>query len=252
MSQRATFACTALLGTNKVGELKKTDDGYYIGVLGALDVFNSAGAYYPYDSAKDVFKESSSLMRRVANGALRGEYGHPKRQPNQSLREFVDRVLQIDEKNVAFHVRKVTVDFTSVKGEDGRPVIALIGEIKPAGPYAHVLEKQLENPSENVCFSIRSLTDDTFVAGKLYKHIRTVVTWDYVNEPGISVATKWKSPALEGLGTEVMIDRTILESIGTESCGVSFEDNGGVSPASIVHDFSWNKTKTRLPGSAQW
>ena len=122
MSQRATFACTALLGTNKVGELKKTDDGYYIVVLGALDVFNSAGAYYPYDSAKDVFKESSSLMRRVANGALRGEYGHPKRQPNQSLREFVDRVLQIDEKNVAFHVRKVTVDFTSVKGEDGRPV----------------------------------------------------------------------------------------------------------------------------------
>lgn len=252
MSQRATFACTALLGTNKVGELKKTDDGYYIVVLGALDVFNSAGAYYPYDSAKDVFKESSSLMRRVANGALRGEYGHPKRQPNQSLREFVDRVLQIDEKNVAFHVRKVTVDFTSVKGEDGRPVIALIGEIKPAGPYAHVLEKQLENPSENVCFSIRSLTDDTFVAGKLYKHIRTVVTWDYVNEPGISVATKWKSPALEGLGTEVMIDRTVLESIESGTAGVSFEDNGGVSPASIVNDFSWNKTKTRLPGSAQW
>lgn len=252
MSQRATFACTALLGTNKVGELKKTDDGYYIVVLGALDVFNSAGAYYPYESAKDVFKESSSLMRRVANGALRGEYGHPKRQPNQSLREFVDRVLQIDEKNVAFHVRKVTVDFTSIKGEDGRPIIALIGEIKPSGPYAHVLEKQLENPSENVCFSIRSLTDDTFVAGKLHKHIRTVVTWDYVNEPGIATATKWKSPALEGMGVEVFVDRNILESIDNGVVGVSFEDNGGVSPTSIIDDFRWNKQKSRLPGSAQW
>jgi hypothetical protein len=252
MSQRATFACTALLGTNKVGELKKTDDGYYIVVLGALDVFNSAGAYYPYDSAKDVFKESSSLMRRIANGALRGEYGHPKRQPNQSLREFVDRVLQIDEKNVAFHIRKVTVDFTSVKGEDGRPVIALIGEIKPSGPFAHVLEKQLENPSENVCFSIRSLTDDTFVAGKLHKHIRTVVCWDYVNEPGISVATKWKSPALEGLGGETMIPKSVLESIEKDTCGVSFESSGGVSPLAVIDDFSWNKPKARLPGSAQW
>ena len=37
------YSCTSLAGVNKVGNLKKTEDGYYPLVVGALDVFNSAG-----------------------------------------------------------------------------------------------------------------------------------------------------------------------------------------------------------------
>ena len=37
------------------------------------------------------------------------------------------------------------------------------------------------------------------VGGKLTKALVTIITWDYVGEPGLDVATKWNSPALEEL-----------------------------------------------------
>ena len=78
MSNIAKYSCTALAGTNKVGKLRADENGYREMVLGAYDFDNSAGAVYPFESAQSLFKSSSSLMRRIANGQCRGEYGHPK------------------------------------------------------------------------------------------------------------------------------------------------------------------------------
>ena len=68
MSNIAKYSCTALAGTNKVGRLKTDEHGYRQMVLGAYDFDNSAGATYPFESAKSLFESSSSLMRRIANG----------------------------------------------------------------------------------------------------------------------------------------------------------------------------------------
>ena len=258
-SQRASFACTALVGTNKAGNLKPNAEGYYTVVLGALDIYNSGGAYYPLAPAKQLFKESSSLMRRIASGSLRGEYGHPRMQPGQSMRDFVTRVMDIHEQNVCCHIRAVHIDYTSVRGEDGRPVIAIIGEVRPSGPYGKALKDALENPSENVCFSIRSLTNDISQNGRLEKHLKTVVTWDYVNEPGISVAKKWHSPALESYEEEIRVlpIHLIAAAEQQREMGRGLE-SGGVSAESVMEELGWEKpqatetTVTPLPLSTRW
>lgn len=258
--QRASFACTALLGTNKVGVLKPTEDGYYPVVLGALNIYNSGGAYYPYDSAKSLFLESSALMRRIANGALRGEYGHP-RPAGMSTRDFLMRVMDILETNVSHHIRKVWIDYSGqVKDSSGRACIAIMGEVKPCGPMGAALLESLNNPSENVCFSIRSLTNDQMVGGTLFKHLKTIVTWDYVNEPGLEVAKKWHAPTLESF-TESSFVPEQLQAVQQQQEEmrkvVGMESNGGLTAAEIMADFGWDKVTVavesiEIPPSARW
>ena len=79
------FSCTSLAGTQKQGIIPKDANGYYDMVIGGLDILNSAGEYYDHAGAKELFQESSSFMRRVKRGALRGEVGHPRREHGQSI-----------------------------------------------------------------------------------------------------------------------------------------------------------------------
>ena len=81
------FSCTSLAGTQKQGIIPKDANGYYDMVIGGLDILNSAGEYYDHAGAKELFQESSSFMRRVKRGALRGEVGHPRREHGQSIDE---------------------------------------------------------------------------------------------------------------------------------------------------------------------
>lgn len=252
--QRASFSCTALVGTNKAGILKPDADGYYTVVLGALDFYNTAGSFYPFESAKELFKESSSLMRRIANGCLHGEMGHPRKQPGMSQRDFVNRVMDIHETNICCHIRKVTIDYGSVKDAQGRPCIAIIGEVKPTGPMGPALKEALDNPSQNVCFSIRSLTNDIMVGGVVHKHLRAICTWDAVVEPGISVANKWRSPALESLVEETIVPAQLLALREAQrGTRVSMETHGGLSAESLLRDLGWDVGKTEArPLSARW
>lgn len=253
MSNQTTYACTALAGTNKAGILKPDTDGYYTVVLGALNYYNSAGAFYPYESAKEVFKASSSLMRRIANGACRAEYGHPKKAPGMSMRDFLDRVMQIYEENVCAHIKEVKIDYTSVKDpKSGRPVISVIGKVKPCGPRGEALRASLENPNENVCFSVRSLTEDVRVGAEWHKHIRSIVTWDYVNEPGIAVANKFASPALESFA-EVPFTRSQIQDVASQQAANSLSmESNGVTARSVMEEFGWDKVQAKAPGSLVW
>jgi len=262
-----SLSCTALLGTNKAGTLKCDADGYYTVVLGALDVFNSGGAFYPEASARHLFQQSSSLMRRIASGNLRGEYGHPRWTPGMSQDDFVNRVRDIYEPHVCMHIRKVHVDYTSYRNQNGQPVITIIGEVKPSGPMGPALKEQFENKHEDVCFSIRSLTNDEFSGGRVNKHIRLIVTWDYVNEPGLAQAHKWNAPGLEShVDSDVKVldgkaapltEQFILPgqflamSKRQAAMGVSMESEGGVSLESFVEAVSTEQTVKR-PRSAEW
>jgi hypothetical protein len=211
MLNNVTFTLTRLNGTNKVGDLKKNERGYYTMIIGALNMFNSAGMYYRADAAQQFFEESSSFMRRVKRGALRGEYGHPRREAGMSVQAYYARLLQIHETNVCCHFASVSLDTKNYKDDQGRPIVAIIAEVAPNGPLGHVLEKQLQNPAENVCFSIRSFTDDQLMGGVINRFIKTIVTFDYVNEPGMAVCEKYNSPALEGL-EDVVFTRGQIEA----------------------------------------
>ncbi|EKD22713.1 MAG: Virion structural protein [uncultured bacterium] len=191
------FACTSLAGVNKVGNLKQDENGYYPMIVGALNVFNSAGQFYVFEQAKELFNQSSQLMRRVSRGALRGEYGHPKPLPGMSDDQFANRVMSIYEENTCCHHKEITLDFDNVKDANGKPIIAIISKVCPSGPFGPALEKSLKNKDENVCFSIRAFTDDYRDKGITKRVLKTIVTWDLVNEPGLAIAEKFKSPALE-------------------------------------------------------
>lgn len=229
------IGCTALLGVNKSGKLLPDENGYYTVVLGALDYKNSVGAVYPSQSAKQFFKEGSGLMRRIRNGYCRGEYGHPKPY-GLSSQDWITRVLTIEETRICCHIAEVWLDNQTVKDANGRYVMAIMGKIKPSGPYGDALARSLQNPLENVAFSIRSLTEDRFVGGRTEKWLREIVGWDFVVEPGLAVANKYLSPALESFeDTDVSVTSLLLQNSQRQiSQHVGFE-----SSRELVQEVLW-------------
>lgn len=252
MTQRATFSCTALMGTNKGGILKPDENGYYTLVLGAFDFYNSAGDFYPFEPAKKLFKDSSSFMRRIANGACRAEYGHPKKAPGMTARDFIQRIMVIQEDKVCAHIKEVTVDYTAVKTKEGNPVIAIIGKVKPSGPYGQFLKDSLDNPDENVCFSVRSLTNDFYDGRINRKNVQLIVTYDLVNEPGISVANKYASPALECANDPVTFTAAQFGSVLNEQRKYAGMEDSTISVEEVIENFGWNSSETNVPPSLKW
>ena len=238
--RQAVYGCTALVGVNKKGILRPSTDGYYTLVVGALNAFNSTGAYYPYETARALFESSGSLMRRIRTGCCKGEMGHPKPLPGQSQRDFIQRVMTIEETRVCCHFRKVWLEEAGYKDAEGRPVVAILAEITPSGPFGPALKASLDNPSENVCFSIRSLTQDhQSPAGYLQKDLKNIICWDCVTEPGLSASVKWSSPALESLQERVFTPELLEAAYTQTGVGVGLEASGLVE---IQKDLGWTVT----------
>ena len=246
----SVYQCTALVGTNKKGHLPCDSDGYYTLMVGGLNTYNSAGAYYPLEPARMLFQDSSGLMRRVATGNCKGECGHPKPLPGQSTRSFIERVLQIEETRVCCHFRKLWLE---ERKEGTQGFTAIMAELKPSGPMGPALKEALDNPHENVCFSIRSLTNDrVHPRGYLEKSIKTIVGFDWVTEPGIRFANKYSAPSLEGL-TE--------RFFGVEDLPVASHQEGAVASMeqamseTVKEAFGWLTEHTqahRPPVSFYW
>ena len=257
MASSVRFVCQSLAGVNKVGNLKKDENGYYTVVIGALGMFNSAGHFYEYDQAKELFESSSSLMRRVSKGSLRGEYGHPRMEPGMKEADFANRIMSIWESHTCCQFKEIWLDFESVKDEKGKPVIAIMAKVIPSGPHGPVLEKQLNNKDENVCFSIRAFTDDYMDGGIRHRVLKTIVTFDYVNEPGMSVANKYKSPALEGLYESSLTRNTLVQSARQGVVGIAQEEAIVMTRDELFQTMNWEGSKpkgspSRKPGWASW
>lgn len=196
------FTSTKLSMLGKEGVLKKDASGYYTVVLGALNIFNSMGEYYVADGARKLFESSSLFMRRVDGGNLKGENGHPKFPVGGKMRDYIERLMTIEETNVVSHYRKVWLDdrFGKDNPRFGNPsMVGIFAEVRPSGEKAHVLQSALDNPSENVNFSIRAFTKDYSHGGRTHRVLDSIVTWDVVTEPGLHVANKWDVPSLESM-----------------------------------------------------
>ena len=234
------------MGVNKAGELKKDANGYYEMIVGGLDVYNSSGQLYVYEEAKKLFEDSGALIRRVKRGVLRGEYGHPKLQPGMRMEEFMTRALTIDEQSCCCHHREIWLDFDRVKDENGKPVIAIMSRVCPSGPFGAALEKSLNNPGENVCFSIRGFTDDFRERGVTKRVLKQIVTWDYVNEPGISHAEKYKSPSLESMEEQIVFKNQLEAAVNTIK---AINNNTATEGVLLTADELMTSMGWSLPGS---
>lgn len=250
MNNYVRFGFTALNGLNKAGTLKCGDDGYYDIVLGGLDVYNSANQFYPYEPAKELFTGSGQLMRRVGNGALRGEYGHPKFLPGMNDDQYAQRILAIWEDCVSHHIKEVTLDFDRFKDPSGRKCIAIMGKVKPMGPRGGDLKASLESKDENVCFSIRAFTRDESYGRTTNRILRNIVTWDYVNEPGISIANKFASPALEEFGERTFSRKNFERAIAMP--GIA-QESARLNVQELFQSLGWDQqTGAGRPGWTNW
>ena len=243
MGNKIIFSSVKSNADNRLPE--KDDKGYYLVVLGALNVVNSAGEFYTAKDVKELFTNSNStLLRRIRNGALRGEVGHPKYVSGMSKTEYFNRNLRIDEENVCVHIRELileeTGDTESVPGEGN--IILVKGWVTPSGPKGDFLAKAFENPEENVAFSVRSFTKNEFKNGVTVKKIVQLVTYDYVNEPGISQATKFKSLGIESLDSVIIDMDDISNGDDVDECfACSLESNDSLEMVKeLIHNVNSN------------
>lgn len=222
------YASTKLKNLGKEGKITCDPDGYYEIVIGAFNVYNSAGEYYTYQGVSSLFEQNSLFQRRVKGGNLKGELGHPKRLPGQSDDSYIDRMFIVEEKSEAVHYRKISLDTDYGKKNphlNNPNLVAVIAELRPSGPYAASLKDALENKWQNVCFSLRGFTKDCLMYGEVHRTLESIVTWDVVIEPGLSMATKWDSPSLESAevtgvsskSLERLIKQKSIQGLATES-----------------------------------
>ena len=199
------YCCTALQGTNKGGTIKPDGRGYYRLCVGALNHFNSAGLYYDYETSKQIFDNSATFMRCVNDGTLYSEEGHPKWEKGMTYEQYIARIRWLEESNLCAHIRSVDFDFGEIN-KLGERVTLIYADVKPDRAKGVYLKEALDNPDQNVCFSIRSLVNDWRKGAVIRRTITECVTFDWVREPGISAAKKWNAPGLEARGFEVVSD----------------------------------------------
>lgn len=214
-ARQIMFENLILKGINKGGTLKCDEKGYYTVVLGVIGADASDGDHYvDNEKVRKVFSQSGQLARRISQGLLRGENGHPDPNDYANQLAFEIRVRRMHEDKVCMHIRRVWTEDGTI---DGRKVGLIMGEVKPCGPYGPYLKESLDNPDENVAFSGRYYSNPTEINGKTYREIYAVGTWDYVTEPGMHGSTKYASPKLQSACVFSIDETLILRAIENES-----------------------------------
>jgi len=251
MANTIKFTNTRILNS-KENIIAPDQDGYYTLVIGGLNIYNTAGDYYEYEGSRELFEKSSAFMRRVQRGALRGEVGHPKYTPGMANDEYVNRIMNIDETNVCAHFSDVWLDFDKVKNKDGTPTIAIMGKVKPSGPKASALESSLNNPKENVCFSIRAISAEFYERGETIRVLKTIVTFDYVNEPGIAIAEKYNSPALENLSEHIVLKADFIRAMDSSKSSLVATESSKEIASDIFKVMGWDIPAGVVPAYTKW
>lgn len=250
--ENINFTATVLAGTGKAGVLVPDPGDYYTMCIGALNIENSVGCRYVYQTAKSLFEADADLMRRLSTGNLKGEVGHPRRLPGMTDDQWFDRILDIDPTNVCVYWAEIGLDESYGRNNPqfgNSDMVGIMARFRPGGVRGEFLARDLADPSTNVCFSIRSFSDRYERMGRVFYDLKHITTWDYVNEPGLHVANKYDSPTLENLEqkkitlnmVKAAMDKTLVGGVTLESkpqlaqMAKIFKINTGVSkPVSIL------------------
>lgn len=209
MSEIITFENTLLGGAGKKGILKPMSDGsgYYRINAGGFNIPNRHGVTYGINQyLRECMRPGSDLDRRVKEGQVFCELGHPPQYYNllvngqvvrkliTDLFEWINRLRTIDMDNVCGHIRKI--HWIMEQGESG-PVLNDI-EVIPFGLKKEFLEMSLPNPDVNTAFSIRTVTKPQKFGDK-NREVDYWSTYDAVIDQGIYRACKHLSAGLESL-----------------------------------------------------
>lgn len=224
-----SFGISPQIGANRCKELQtKEFEGvtYYLVVLTVLELANHRqGLPYAKEYAEKIVENSPSFRRRMDRGLVSGEWGHPKFTPGMSKDQFINRCGQLHEQNEAFHVLQAFID--DMQDEKGDTYPAIWGWITPSGPKSDAMKAKLDNPNQNVCFSLRGTSLPRYVDGVLKKCMTSLWGWDVVGEPGIDGSWKFNATVvnLESLSLESMDFPFDIESANQEEFLIAMESN---------------------------
>lgn len=239
MSKSVRYSCNIIQARDKKRILRQDDNGYHEICVGGFNMYNEQGKFYPLlPAVKAMFERGGTVRRMLDKGVLRGECDHPYPEPGQSLSDYINRVCRIEATRVSHHFRDI--ELRPGKDDKGRDVVLAMAHLKGSGPYGDPLEKSLANTEENVAFSIRSMADEVRNMARLEKHIRSIITWDNVNEPGKAVATKYHTPSLENFLTddsELLISPEIMLAANRANAHLGFESDDNVTR--VMTDLGW-------------
>ncbi len=249
MNSIVKYTASTLPGVNPVSNLEADNNGYYKCILGGFNLSNHSGIYYPLlPSVKQLFDVGGIVRRRLDSGLCRGEYGHPN-VSGLPLEQALQRLMKIEPTMVSHHIK--SIELKNSKDEFGKAIVLAIGEVKPTGPYGSFVKEQLDNPEENVAFSIRSITADKLVDNKMTKVVLDALTYDYVTEPGIKHATKFNSMSLEELFPGMIFTEDTL------NLAISHTNNYGLEEETstltmVKNHLGWNKVRVVNLKAINW
>lgn len=244
---------STMLASNKAGIITPDAQGYYRTPVGAYNAYNSAGYLYEKNSGLAMFQPGSQLMRQIEKGVLYGEWKHPERAPGMSDQAYMTRIRRVDIDRASHHIREY--ELVPSKDENGRDIVLVIAYIKPWGPFGAHIETAFKTGSQNVYFSVRSITFDDF--NTRVKHTREVITHDFVGEGGIFVANKYNAPSLEDFDNGMEVTPETLFAVSREQKRIrelGLEDNS-LDVDNLIKELGWDRRRgasTRKPSFMKW
>ena len=201
MSANNSISLVNIKAIDTTKEIKRDEFGYYKITLGEFNNYSGNNHFYLVDGIREILTDSNNYTtaRKLEKGALYGEMGHPYTPPGVDPNAALHRNLYIEPQNTSHHIRSVELVPTNTPSPiaGAGNIIKVVGWIKPSGPKGDLLEQSLSNPYENTAFSIRALHRFISFNGQKVKRLINIITWDWVQEPGIKTATKWSSLSLE-------------------------------------------------------
>lgn len=215
MSKIITFGSTVLDGSGKKGILNPMEPGgnYYLLNSGGFNIQNRSGVSYRFnDYLKECMHPDSDLNRRVSEGQLQCEAGHPpqyfwERVDGRIVQtkitcifQWIQRLRTILEPNVCGSVRKIHWIMT---GGPNDPVRNMI-EVRPYGQLGYLLEDSIKDPHMNTAFSIRTVTAPQKL-GQRVREVEYFTGYDLVIEQGMLEACKYRTAGLEDLMNNILV-----------------------------------------------
>lgn len=211
MSQTLSFGNTILPKSGKRGILKPMEPGghYYLLNAGGFNIPNRMGIKYTFnDYVRECMGPDSDLNRRVSEGQVQCELGHPPQYyfeykngviVQTAITEvfaWIHRLRTVLEPHVCGSIRKIHWEIT---GGPRDPVYNKI-EVRPFGIHKQVMQDSLDDPDMNTAFSIRTVTKPQKL-GDMVREVEYFSTYDMVIEQGMLHACKHRTAGLEDLLT---------------------------------------------------
>lgn len=240
------------------GIVKPDSEGFYRGVLvGAIGTYNSNKEFYKSDdSIIDLIMNKSSMATKLAKKVLYAENGHPLRYVRQEdgttkileKEEFVEQLLNVSDRAVVCFVSNVYIKRATTRDKYGYYPDLIYADIKPDGPYAHLLKERMESPTSNCCFSMRWFANKDIVNGVTVKTVFEVVGFDMVTEGGIELCVKDNVLSFENKNTAKVTDK-VIDAVKSNFDALG--DSNESSDAFKVLDGLTNRYKglSNMPGS---